>query len=209
MSNTHVMLDLETLSTSPNAAILQIGMCRFDADNVWDQERICVDLQSLLSRNFTVDGATVCWWMGQSDAARSSVFSGGMPIESALGKFRAWWNAAGVAGQKVWSHGASFDVPIMDSAHRRLGTKVPWDYRDVRDTRTLFELAGGVVGPKPEVPHDAMHDAVAQAVRVQMAWRVIKERTEMKTTLMERITEGARHDAVVLEGVYAAGTTGD
>jgi len=54
---------------------------------------------------------------------------------------------------------------------------LPWNYWQLKDTRTLFDL-----GHDPEMPqgskHDALQDAIRQAVGVQNIYRKlnIKER---------------------------------
>ena len=49
---------------------------------------------------------------------------------------------------------------------------MPWDYYNVRDTRTLFEIA------EPDMPafsgHHALYDAVKQAIGVQNSLRKLR-----------------------------------
>ena len=69
-----IMLDLETLATSPDSVILTFGAIKF---NPFDPEqemddgiyfRINVDEQITLGRN--VDEGTVAWWGTQSEEVR-------------------------------------------------------------------------------------------------------------------------------------------
>ena len=66
----------------------------------------------------------------------------------------------------VWSHGATFDLVIIENIYRQLGKNLPWQYWQLRDTRTLFDL-----GFNPDMPqgskHDALQDAIRQSVGVQ------------------------------------------
>ena len=58
---------------------------------------------------------------------------------------------------------------IIENICASIGQAVPWDYYNVRDTRTLFELA------EPDMPafsgHHALYDAVKQAIGVQNSLR--------------------------------------
>jgi exodeoxyribonuclease VIII len=74
-----------------------------------------------------------------------------------------------------WSHGATFDLVILENIYRQLNKPLPWNYWQLRDTRTLFDL-----GQDPEMPqgskHDALQDAIRQAVGVQNVYRKLNIR---------------------------------
>jgi hypothetical protein len=68
-----IMLDLETLSTRPDATILTFGACKFSPYNQEDITqgiyfRVSVDEQIALGRH--VDDNTVEWWGRQADDVR-------------------------------------------------------------------------------------------------------------------------------------------
>ena len=69
-----------------------------------------------------------------------------------------------------WSHGATFDLVIIEDVLRQLGKPVPWNFWQLRDTRTIFDL-----GLDPDMPkgglHNALEDAIRQAVGVQNIYR--------------------------------------
>lgn len=67
----------------------------------------------------------------------------------------------------VWSHGASFDIPLLDVAARRVNTVLPWRHLNVRDTRTLVALYPNVKRVIPTLKHCAKADAIAQAIWVR------------------------------------------
>jgi len=155
------MIDLETMSTKPNAAIIQIGACTFDGQAAG----IRVDLQSCVDAGLAVDASTIMWWMQQSDAARASVTSpGASPLRQALEQFTAGLAALGLGSAgEVWSYPASFDIVILESAYRAVGLLVPWKYNAVRCLRTLAALRPDIARVKPALAHDAVSDATAQA----------------------------------------------
>ena len=75
--NTDIMIDLETLATSPDAAILTIGAVRFDpfgrelTDPEMDSFYVRVDLDSCDEIGLVTNDDTIAWWANQSDEAKA------------------------------------------------------------------------------------------------------------------------------------------
>ena len=180
-----VMLDLETVGTSASPAILSVGAYAFDplgepTEEPPDDADPCafyrnVRLQSCIDLGLLVDGATVMWWLGQGADARRALFAPDpVPVDNALDMLGRWFRANFDDQQSyVWSHGATFDVPILEEIYRRLPRRVPWFFSKVHDTRTLFDLCGYRLPKADERPggHHALRDAWAQAAGVQWCWR--------------------------------------
>jgi hypothetical protein len=59
---------------------------------------------------------------------------------------------------------------MIENIYGQLNKALPWNYWQLRDTRTLFDL-----GHDPEMPqgskHNALEDAIRQAVGVQNVYR--------------------------------------
>ena len=75
----HAMIDLETLSTRPNATILTIGGVKFDPyKNIEPSQgmyyRIDVDSQTQIGRDVMED--TVEWWGKQAEDVREEALGG-------------------------------------------------------------------------------------------------------------------------------------
>ena len=170
---TDIMLDIETLGTTPGSVILSIGACAFDPQSpVQDtgaEFYVNIDTADSKARGLTVDPRTVAWWSQQSEAARAALLVDPQPLYDALHAFSTWWNT--YDGQFVWSHGANFDQPLVEAACRAVGLAAPWMFYNSRCTRTAYALAG--VDPRKmhgsETAHNALHDAKAQARAVQVA----------------------------------------
>ena len=171
----HLMVDMETMAVSPNAVVLSLGAVHF---NPWGNGygdkiyfRINIDDQDALGRE--VDPNTLDWWATQDPAIMEEAFSldNRIPLVEAIDIFHkfAWGCDA------YWSHGATFDLVIIENLYRQLGRPVPWNYWQLRDTRTLFDL-----GFDPDMPkggkHDALQDAIRQAVGVQNIYSKMKIR---------------------------------
>lgn len=170
--NKHCMIDLETMGLSPGCAILSIGAVGFYDAQV-DRAltfKMNIDLQSCLDVGLTVDPSTEKWWSEQSEEARVGFKSPEpVPVGRALRAFSDWYSENKF--NRIWSHGASTDVPWLSAAYEAVYRGVdrgPWHYRDVRDTRTLYDLVpeNMMVYGSPEVAHDALSDAIAQAESV-------------------------------------------
>ena len=177
MPKTDVMIDLETLATSTDAAILTIGAVKFDPFdyNVEFDEKdkfyVKVDLDSCNELNLTVSEDTINWWSTQSKEAQEEAFSqtGRIDVYDAFQDlYKFCWGA-----QRVWSNGAAFDIVICETVFNRIHKKTPWDFWQVRDVRTIFDL--GINPERPAVTaHNALADAEAQARGVQKVCTTLK-----------------------------------
>jgi len=184
------MLDLETLGTGNNAAIIQIGAVAFNADgengSLWTSSpQMLAELGQGFSVNVNladsrhpgvIDAATVEWWLQQSQEARDSITKaeGRLELGAALEAFVRWLYTLTpkVRALRVWSNGPTFDEIILRSAFTRYGAPLPLSFRGSRCCRTMIELAelhgwnrkeAAVLAPHDTVKHDALSDAVFQA----------------------------------------------
>ena len=106
------MVDLETLATTPDAAILTIGACKFDpyGKTITDQfyERIDLD-----SQNRHIDENTIAWWSKQDKKIQEDAFGEGgrIKLSEAMKKLYRF----GLGTKNIWSHGSIFDVVILEN----------------------------------------------------------------------------------------------
>ena len=110
----HLMIDLETLATTPDAAILTIGACKFDPrSNDVDEtfyKRIQLDTQENYNR--TINEDTLAWWSKQDKKIQEDAFGEGndrIDLKDAMKKLYTF----GLGTKNVWSHGSIFDVIII------------------------------------------------------------------------------------------------
>jgi len=160
------MVDLETMAVSPRAVVLSLGAVHFNpygngyGDSLY--MRINIDDQDALNRE--IDPNTLDWWAKQDPKVMEEAFSPDdrVPLAEAIDRFHkfAWGCDA------FWAHGSVFDITILEDLYKQVGKPVPWQYWQIRDTRTLFDL-----GRDPDMPknskHDALQDAIRQSVGVQ------------------------------------------
>lgn len=162
----HVMLDLETMGSGGNAAIIAIGAVAFDADGYWNEFYSQVSLKSSMDIGLDCDASTVMWWMQQSNEARSC-FDGNdnaPPITSVLAEFSEWITSLpDGASSQVWGNGASFDNAILSNAYRKIGVEAPWKFWNDRCYRTIKALNQSVKFVRVGTYHNALDDAKSQA----------------------------------------------
>lgn len=165
----HIMIDLETMGTRPNAPIIAIGAVTFDANGIGTHSFYKnVDLQSAVTAGATIDPSTVMWWMRQNDDARAALSAGGaVDIVTALDAFDAWVDSATGhnrdALKGVWGNGASFDNTLMSESYKRLGFNPPWPFWKDRCYRTVKSMFPNVPMERSGTHHNALDDAISQA----------------------------------------------
>lgn len=161
-----VMVDLETLSSRSNAAIVAIGAVRFDLERGELGGEFLYNVEP--DERFHIDGNTVMWWLSQSREAQDALLIEPRGrIEYALDLFSRWFPK----GAAVWGNGATFDNVILRHAYTVCGLRAPWHYRDDRCFRTVKALLPRVMWPEHGVAHKAVDDARAQAIYLMAAWK--------------------------------------
>lgn len=162
-----IMIDLETLGTSSMAPVVQIGIVTFDYPTLLSQEflckRYCWNVIPWPCQMKHADWDTIRWWLEQSDEARKSITTGYDPQSLAKVLEEVCKLFASYDFADVWAHGTTFDIPIFSNLFKLVGYKLPFNYRNVRDTRTMAMMYPNVKRPEPSIRHDAGYDAEAQA----------------------------------------------
>lgn len=157
----HIMLDLETMGNSSNAAIVAIGAVKFDvANGITDTFYQKVDLQSAVDNGGIMDPSTVIWWLGQNDTDRKEIQAAGSLILPALIEFSAWVDDRNAL---IWGNGAAFDNVILANAYKNGRMNAPWWHWNDRCYRTIKAMYPDVPKVLPTVAHHALADAKTQA----------------------------------------------
>jgi len=161
-----VMIDIETMGTGHKAVITSIGAAYFDrtTSDIGEKYYAIVDWEQPQEGRI-LDPSTVKWWLKQSDDARAEmVKDDGVELMHALDGLRSFIDPCAC----VWGNGANFDIGILTDAYERNGfcKKTPWKFRNIRDVRTVVDLASDVMR-RPKMPegdaHNALNDAIHQA----------------------------------------------
>lgn len=171
------MVDLETLAVSPKAVVLTLGAVHFNplGNGYGDKLYLRFDLDDQDRLGREIDPNTLDWWSKQDPKIMEEAFSpdNRVSVEDAMNQFHKFaWGC-----ECFWSHGAGFDIVILEDLYRQLNKPLPWNYWQIRDTRTLFDL-----GWDPKMPtaskHDALQDAIRQSVGVQNIYNRLPNKNE-------------------------------
>ena len=176
----HFMIDLETLSTEPNAMVLSIGITHFTQSQgcslsaSWNPS-----IEEQEGRHISF--STVNWWTFQSDEARAAAFHDGRDsielVHLGLSHYiREYVSKSGSEARTFWANSPAFDMVILNSLFK---DHIPlWSFREWADYRTLKMLHSmlGFELEKKEIPHMAASDSRLQAENVLVMLSDIKKR---------------------------------
>ncbi len=171
-----LMLDLETMGNVSYSSIVSIGALEFDINTGKTGKTfyVNVDLQSCIDLGLIINGATVMWWMQQSERARKDLVSGiVLPIEHALRSFSEFCNKE----YRIWGNSARFDLGILQNAYDKAGIPICWDYKNERCVRTLVSLNPEIKKNFPSVgtAHNALADCYYQVGYCCAIWNTLKK----------------------------------
>jgi hypothetical protein len=163
------MVDIETLGTSPDAAIISLGMAAFN-----DSELIATAGLAIRPADWhgDIDPSTVHWWMQQSAEARMFSFNGtGTAADAAL-QLHHFIQQYG--GEETWANDPSFDIVKLRQwwGRQNLAAPFPIHYRTERSLRTIIALAKElhiVLPGSAGTAHNPIDDAANQARTVLAA----------------------------------------
>ena len=168
MNNHAVTIDIETLSTQPNATILSISAIHFDplkiTEDFSDNPKLDLLLDIEEQTNRHIDENTVQWWGQQDPNVQAKIFAeeNRVPVKNALEQLIKFvWGK-----DQIWAQGTTFDITILENILKEYNLCVPWKYWQVRDTRTLLDLVEVIQDP---VTHDSMEDVIRQCKGTQQA----------------------------------------
>ena len=165
------MIDLETLSTNPNATILTVGGVKFSPHNSVEPSqgmyfRVDVDSQTNMGRDVMPE--TLDWWATQPKEISEEAL--GDKDRISLSKMLKTINKWSVGVDVFWCQGPLFDYAILQNIYKQLGYPVPWQYWQIRDSRTLFSLVPRDPNEKRTGLHNALEDCYFQAKKVQKVY---------------------------------------
>lgn len=179
-----LMVDIETLSTEPNAVILSIGAVKFNPHVLNTEEElnaekfyINIDRDDSAKYNLHVCEQTIAWWAGQSTSAQAALLKDQKPLREAIETFTAWIGEVPRVA-KCWAKDPDFDVVILRKSYAAIknGT-FPVPYFLSRSVRTITDLAYPNEHDAPNIRvgthHNAVDDCISQALMVQHCYHRI------------------------------------
>lgn len=171
-NGTNIMLDLETMGTKSNAAIVSIGAVIFNTNCIYNEFYRTVDLASSMSHGLTVDAGAIYFWLRQDSKAREVLTQGQSSLNNALRDFNDWLELNASEKIFVWGNGSDFDNVIISNAYAVTNIRQPWGFRNNRCYRTFRSTFADLLTPDDEVGyinkcnHNALEDAKYQALQL-------------------------------------------
>ena len=171
MKKREAMVDIETLSSHPDAAVIAIGLCLFNKDSIIDTSEILIDPRLAPGHR---DPDTLEWWNSQDPKVFKKMMSGAIAPWIACEIFRERiqdWQP-----RVLWANPPSFDIVILRHLFYLYRIDFPVHFTKERDFRTVRKFADnlGVDYSEPyetRSAHDAVDDAVIQAKALQIMVR--------------------------------------
>lgn len=179
-----ISFDLETFGTKTNSHIVSIAAVKFDltSDEIGEQFIRKINIKKE-QKGRVIDPGTIVWWLQQSDEARTALLPNGEKVYELFEALRELyrWLINDTTAYKVWGNGATFDISLLESAFETIGQadKIPWKFWDIRDLRTIIDVAGRIKGfdkrnmMREGTHHSAMDDAIHQAKLAQQAYKAL------------------------------------
>ena len=170
---THGMIDLETLGVTNDCAILTVGAIKFDPYSNAEPHsglylRVNVDEQTELGR--TVDDNTLEWWGKQDPKIRDEAL--GDENRVSVNELLRQLNKFTVGCSELWCQGPLFDYAILEHLYKQMGQPCPWNYWQIRDSRTVFSMMPQ--DPRKAIQeelHNALADCYYQAKCIQSTFK--------------------------------------
>lgn len=171
MTNSHLMVDLETLGHQSNSVILSIGAVHFNLEGeILNKFHVHIDVQSCIDMGLRCSGSTIMWWLERdSDAVEAQTNAKRIELVDALLAFNTFCFKYLDSTTLFWGNGARFDLGILRDAYEVSGfnsTKIPWTSWQEADLRTIAHLdpesKEQVVKNWKGTTHDALDDCEKQ-----------------------------------------------
>lgn len=161
----NILLDLETLATTPTAAITEVAAICYDSCESFSR---IIDPSQLPPAAFFIDQETIKFHNTNRKLHDYVNFleENGSPPALVAGEFVDWCYQQAKGRQiQIWCQGTDFDIPILRHFLSFYSHKFPCRHDAVRDVRTLAKLF-------PEIPyikgkHTALDDVSKMHQHIQ------------------------------------------
>jgi len=172
---THGMIDLETLGVEPDSVIMTLGAVKFDPFSEVEPHtplylRCDVEEQTE-TYGRRIDDNTLAWWSKQSQEIQDEAFGDEherVTCDDLAKKLNKWC----VGLDYIWCQGPTFDFTILQNFYKNIKKPCPWNYWQIRDSRTLFAMMP--YDPRKDIQeslHNALADCFYQAKCVQKSYK--------------------------------------
>ena len=181
----HIMIDIETLDTKDSAIVLSIGGCVFNGESLLSIETlkrksIYLELNPYEqeTKGRTISVSTLFWWVQQKPPGLNKFIKESYDsIKYSLNTLNQFITENDV--KSIWSKSPSFDMIILTSLFNNFELKLPIDFRNWYDVRTINLVRKILNIPYPSFNgevHNALDDAANQALVINEVVHHLKSR---------------------------------
>lgn len=175
MKTRHIIIDNETLDTTPSAVLLTIGAVAVEIEDgkatVLSRWYRRIDYLHEAQQGRTTSDDTVDWWHSSNTSAGacihafSNIGKHRIPLWLAMHSLQAWLQ---LNPYPIWGNGSDFDNAQLQHAFNQHGLRWPyWRNRCLRSTRglvtELYPATPLPSFPPDKIKHHALHDAEHEA----------------------------------------------
>jgi|TARA_B110000503_G_scaffold40698_1_gene66875 exodeoxyribonuclease VIII len=171
----HGMIDLETLGVNPDSTIITLGAIKFDPYTDAEPHSglyLRCDIEEQTEQlGRSVDDNTLAWWSRQDQKIQDEAF-GEHDDRVDMDQLTKALNKWCVGIDELWCQGPLFDYAILQNLYAGIGKPCPWNFWQIRDSRTLFAMMPQ--DPRKAIQeelHNALADCYYQAKCVQQSYK--------------------------------------
>lgn len=179
------MIDIETLDTKDSAIVLSIGGCVFNGESLLSIETlkrksIYLELNPYEqeTKGRTISVSTLFWWVQQKPPGLNKFIKESQySVKHNLNTLNQFITENDV--KSIWSKSPSFDMVILTSLFNSFELKLPIDFRNWYDVRTINLVRKILNIPYPSFNgevHNALDDAANQALVINEVVHHLKSR---------------------------------
>lgn len=172
------MVDVETIGTSPNCIVLSAAFCTFDmdGDSFKSLFECSFNLSDQIAKNRLIEPDTLVWWLREDSELLRTLLRNSLQYQESLKDTLLNINAffeRNIDNKSwyVWSKGAKFDLPILESLYNDFNVDFPWkNKRNERCARTYMSLDSNECIQNTH-KHNPFEDCLVQIKSVQNIYK--------------------------------------
>ena len=162
----HFMLDIETLSTKPNAVVTSVGIVEFNHTGVVERFEKHLPIGPQIKKGRDISDGTLMFWLQQSEEARQQLVTGQNDLTKKDSVKQGLVEVMEFIGNNpagLWGNGAAFDNVILTDLITNFGGQTLWGFWVDRCYRTVKQFHPNTPLKRIGTYHRAVDDAESQA----------------------------------------------
>lgn len=189
-----IMIDIETLGTTPGSVVLSVAAVYFDPNTgqVGSKLFLPILLGDSMAYGMRIEPSTLSWWLEQRPEILKKSFSDGLPLVDVLSQLSVFIGVG--TDHKVWGNSARFDLGLLEAAYKAVGKPIPWSFRNERCYRTITSHWPVELEKDERTAHDPIADCLYQVARLRLSLKARSDKEELLVTGIELMKAWLRDD---------------